>query len=128
MPLQLLDTHTLIWFINGDKQLSLAAKGAIESDEAVNYVSVASIWEIAIKISLGKLALNKPFSEINKQMEINNFKLLMIEIEDALMVANLPFYHRDPFDRLLAVQSIRNGLKLITKDELFKPYGVSVFW
>jgi PIN domain nuclease of toxin-antitoxin system len=99
--LQLLDTHTFIWFINGDNQLSAKAIEKIESDDAINFISIASIWEIAIKISLGKLELRKPFSEIESQIQENGFQILPITIRDTLVVSSLPFYHRDPFDRLI---------------------------
>src|SRR5690606_8456313 len=101
----LLDTHTFIWFINGDDNLSLTARNAIESAEE-NYISIASIWELAIKISLGKLEMSASFDELEKQVLINGFKILDISFEDLSLLTTLPFQHRDPFDRLLITQSI----------------------
>jgi len=124
----LLDTHTIIWFINGDLELSKKARNLIEKDSAANFVSVASLWEIAIKVSLGKLELNGAFSEIKTQLDQNGFQLLPITWEDTLLVASLPFHHRDPFDRILIAQSISNNLNIITKDDQFKNYAVSLIW
>jgi PIN domain nuclease of toxin-antitoxin system len=111
----LLDTHTIIWFINGDLELSKKARDLIEKDSGVNFVSIASLWEIAIKVSLGKLELNGAFSEIKIQLDQNGFQLLPITWEDTLLIASLPFHHRDPFDRILIAQSLSNNLGIITK-------------
>lgn len=124
----LLDTHTLIWFINGDEELSDKAKNIIETDGAVNFVSVASLWEIAIKVSLGKLELKTPFTEIKSQLDQNGFQLLPITWEDTLLIASLPFHHRDPFDRIMVAQGINNKLKIITKDDQFKKYSLVLIW
>jgi PIN domain nuclease of toxin-antitoxin system len=128
MHKNLLDTHTFIWFINGDKQLSSVARVAIEKEDAINFISIASIWEMAIKISLRKLELKPPFTEINKQILENNFILLPIQIEDSLVVANLPFHHRDPFDRIIIAQAIQNDLSIISKDGHFDSYEVKIVW
>ena len=126
--MHLLDTHTVIWFINGDAALSGKARKIIETGSAGNFVSIASLWEIAIKVSLGKLELTAPFSEIKIQLDQNGFQLLPITWEDTLLIAALPFHHRDPFDRILIAQSISNKLDIITRDEQFKAYDVSVMW
>lgn len=126
--LHLLDTHTFLWFINGDTQLSANAIEKIESDGAINFISIASIWEIAIKISLGKLELKKPFAEIKIQIEQNDFQVLPITVEDALLVSSLPFHHWDPFDRLIIAQSIQHKLPIVTKDDNFRKYDTSVIW
>src|SRR3954454_24600074 len=97
----LLDTHTLIWFINGDEKLTDKAKKEIESKVEGNYISVASIWEIAIKISIGKLELKTSFANFISQIEANSFTILAISSEDALTISLLPFHHRDPFDRMI---------------------------
>lgn len=123
----LLDTHTFIWFINGDDNLSLTARNAIESAEE-NYISIASIWELAIKISLGKLEMSASFDELEKQVLINGFKILDISFEDLSLLTTLPFQHRDPFDRLLITQSISRQLTIITKDKSFLEYKVDTVW
>ena len=83
----ILDTHTLVWFINGDKQLSAKARKAIEAEDAENFVSIASLWEIAIKISLGKLELKKPFTYLAEQILQNNFHILPVSFEDTLLIS-----------------------------------------
>lgn len=126
--MNLLDTHTLIWYINGDEQLSLKARTEIERKQVTNFVSIVSLWEIAVKISLGKLELHTPFIAIEKQLELNRFAILPIIFNDTLHLSNLPFYHRDPFDRLLIAQSITNNFTLISKDKHFEPYGINLLW
>ncbi len=101
---------------------------SLKPGSAGNFVSIASLWEIAIKVSLGKLELTAPFSEIKIQLDQNGFQLLPITGEDTLLIAALPFHHRDPFDRILIAQSISNKLDIITRDEQFKAYDVSVMW
>jgi PIN domain nuclease of toxin-antitoxin system len=124
----LLDTHTLIWFINGDTELSKKARELIEADNSINFISIASLWEIAIKVSLGKLQLNTSFEEINRQIEINGFQWLPITFDHTLILSKLPFHHRDPFDRMIIAQSIANNLTIISRDSNFKNYEINVFW
>lgn len=128
MQKNLLDTHTLIWYINGDPELSQNARIAIEANNTINFVSIASLWEIAIKISLGKLELKTPFNQIGRQIEDNGFEVLPLTFEDTLTVSTLPFHHRDPFDRIIIVQSFNNGLTLISKDKNFDVYQANVVW
>ena len=94
----------------------------------VNYVSIGSLWEIAIKISLKKLELKTPFDQINKQFLENGFEILPVTFADTLIVSALPFHHRDPFDRIIIAQALNNGINIITKDENFSLYGVKVIW
>jgi PIN domain nuclease of toxin-antitoxin system len=124
----LLDTHTLIRFINGDKALSVQAKDKIEDSNAINYVSIASLWEIAIKISLGKLELRTPFTEIRNQIRVNSFQILPVSFEDTLAVSTLTFHHRGTFDRILIAQAVNNNLQILTKDAAFENYDVSIVW
>lgn len=124
----LLDTHTVIWFINGDLDLSEKARKLIENNPTANFISVATLWEIAIKVSLKKLELREAFSEIKSQLDQNGFQLLPITWDDTLLIASLPFHHRDPFDRILIAQSMNNKLSIITRDEDFKKYPVSLLW
>ncbi len=83
---------------------------------------------MAIKISLGKLELKTPFNQIGRQIKENGFEVLPITFEDTLTLSTLPFYHRDPFDRLIIVQSFNNGLTLISKDKNFDLYKTKVLW
>ena len=124
----LLDTHTLIWFLNGDKDLSSIARKAIESPEAINFVSIVSLWEISIKISLKKLDLKASFENIGDEISNNNFQMLPITFQDTLILSSLAFHHRDPFDRLLIAQAVNNKFTIISKDHHFESYEVKVLW
>jgi len=124
----LLDTHTFMWFINGHKELSDLARKTIERKGANNFVSIASLWEIAIKISIGKLKLKTPFAEIPRQIVDNGFQVLPIKFEDTFRLSTLPFHHRDPFDRMIIVQSLTNQLNIISRDKQFADYGITVIW
>jgi PIN domain nuclease of toxin-antitoxin system len=124
----LLDTHALIWFLNGDKDLSSKARKAIESADAINFVSIASLWEIAIKISLERLELKMPFQTLSQEILNNSFQILPIVFEDILILSNLKFHHRDPFDRILISQAINNNFTLISRDKHFDSYKVTLLW
>ncbi len=123
----LLDTHTLIWFSENDRNLSSALKEQIESADFV-YVSIASLWEIAIKISLGKLALQADYADIEAQLPAAGILLLPISFADTVRVCNLPFHHRDPFDRILIAQAIERSLVLVSRDRVFTAYPVRQLW
>lgn len=121
----LLDTHTFLWFAWGDTQLSVLAKRLIEDEGNVKFVSMASIWEMAIKVNTGKLTLNRPYVDfLVERLDGNGFDVLPIERPHAELTAILPFHHRDPFDRLLIAQCISNSLPLIGNDVAFDAYGV----
>ena len=125
----LLDTHTFLWFVAGEEKLSPKARTAIENPDNVKLVSMASFWEIAIKVSLGRLSLTQPFRHfLTSQMEINGFNQLQIEITHLDVVRGLPLHHRDPFDRLLAAQCIADDLTLFSADAAFDPYPVKRIW
>ena len=98
----LLDTHTFLWFVLGDGRLSAKARAAIEDPSNEKLLSPASYWEIAIKISLGKYTLSKPYEEfMGKEIGENGFVVLSIEPKHTAVLTTLPFHHRDPFDRLI---------------------------
>jgi PIN domain nuclease of toxin-antitoxin system len=124
----LLDTHAIIWFLNGDANLSLEAKAVIEDINNTKSVSIASIWEIGIKISLDKLRFPKGFRQFVEMIDANGFEILPISLEHALIVSNLEFIHRDPFDRLLIAQSQKENLTIVTRDENIKKYLVQTIW
>lgn len=128
MQRNLLDTHTLIWFINGNTTLPNKVRQVIEANDAVNFVSIASLWEISVKVSLGKLELKTTYSKIYDQLIDNGFELLPITFEDTLIVSGLPFVHRDPFDRLIIAQAMNNNLTILSKDQHFSSYEVPVLW
>lgn len=124
----LLDAHTLIWFLNGDTKLPVEVKTIIEDGKNNCFVSIASLWEIAIKHSSGKLDLNMPFHEINKLIDFSNIELLPVNFEHLLVLNNMPLHHNDPFDRIIISQSIHEQITILTKDRLFQIYPVSIFW
>src|SRR5437016_5531042 len=125
----LLDTHALIWFLNNSANLSAIARAAIEATDNFVSVSVVSLWEIAIKVKLGKLTLPAPFEQLfPEQLVTNEIACLPIEIADLYRLANLEFHHRDPFDRLIAAQALARGLTLISRDPHFASYGVTTVW
>lgn len=124
----LIDTHALIWFFNGDKAISQEAKKAIENPKNEKCVSVASIWEIAVKMSLGKLQFDKGLAGLTKLIEDNGFMLLPITFEHSFEVATLEFIHRDPFDRMLVAQAITDKLVIVTKDPHIQQYKVKTIW
>jgi len=125
----LLDTHSFIWFIEDNPSLSAQARIIIEEPSNDLLLSIASVWEMAIKVSLGKLQIRQSFDRfIPDQLMLNNINLLDITISHTLHVATLPFHHRDPFDRLLIAQSLIEGIPLISIDTLFDTYGVSRLW
>jgi PIN domain nuclease of toxin-antitoxin system len=124
----LLDTHTFLWFINDDPRLSAKAKALLESEADV-LLSIASLWEIAIKTSLGKLSLPDAYDQfIPQQVTLNDFELLPIDISHLSMVSTLPFHHRDPFDRLLVEQSMVEKVPIVSADSIFKRYAVAQIW
>ena len=124
----LLDTHALIWFINGDKQLPDKSVKRIKNINNKCFVSIASIWEIAIKISLGKLELNGGFDEISNIMTKYKIELLPISFEHVRILLTLEFHHRDPFDRILISQVMVEQLSLVSKDDNCKKYNIDIVW
>jgi len=124
----LLDTHALIWFINGDKQLPVKSVGLIKNLNTKCFVSIASIWEIAIKISLSKLDLNGGFDDISKLLKRYEIELLPVTFEHIQKLINLEYHHRDPFDRIIISQGLVEKLTIITKDENFPKYNVKIIW
>ena len=124
----LLDTHTFLWFINDSPQLSAPAKSLLES-EAELLLSTASLWEIAIKISIGKLTLVRSFGDfIPEQLALNSIKRLPIRLKHLDVVSTLPFPHRDPFDRLLIAQAITESVPIVSADVAFDFYPVKRLW
>jgi PIN domain nuclease of toxin-antitoxin system len=125
----LLDTHTFLWFIAGDSQLDSYARQLIEAANNERYLSLASVWEITIKSSLGRLKVPTPPSTlIREHILANAIDLLAITPEHLDKLYTLPYHHKDPFDRLLIAQAMQEGMLLVTKDQAFDMYNVQVSW
>ncbi len=124
----LLDTHVLIWFMNGDENLPKLVKEKVINANSSCFISIASLWEIAIKSSLGKLDLQIEFSQILQFLADNNIEVLSIEFGHLQKLLVLPYHHRDPFDRIIISQGIANKFILISKDGNFRKYNVSLIW
>lgn len=127
----LLDTHALLWYALGDPQLSARAAALIGDPANEILVSAASFWEIAIKVSIGKLALHQPYDDfVDACLNRYGFRLLPIEPRHTARVAILPFppNHKDPFDRLLVAQSLVDGLPLVSGDVALDAYGMNRMW
>ncbi len=125
----LLDTHALLWFHLGDARLSVPARAAIDDLGNQKLVSPASFWELAIKISAGKYALNVPYEDfIRMAVFDNDFEILPVEPRHTAAIIALPFHHKDPFDRLLIAQAMVEGASIVSVDSKFDPYPVARLW
>ncbi|MGH7138612.1 MAG: type II toxin-antitoxin system VapC family toxin [Pirellulales bacterium] len=125
----LLDTHAFLWFWWDDPSLSATAKAAICDAANRKLVSPASSWEIAIKVSLKKLDLGAPYrGYIHMHMVRNHFELLQITDEHLAGVVDLPFHHRDPFDRMLIAQALYEAIPMVSADAQLDAYGVARIW
>jgi PIN domain nuclease of toxin-antitoxin system len=124
----LLDTHALIWFLEGDDQLSKKAKQIMENSENELFVSAVSLWEMAIKISIKKLNLTQPLDNIIENLTHESIHILPIDIPSILEIQNLPFYHKDPFDRLLIAQALLDNYVIISIETIFDDYNVKRAW
>jgi PIN domain nuclease of toxin-antitoxin system len=125
----LLDAHALLWFLNDDPQLVPNAKALIEDPANRKLVSIATCWEIAIKVGLKKLDLGESaITFLPRELSVNKFDLFGIELSHATYVETLPMHHKDPFDRLLIAQSLLETIPIVSGDVLFDPYGVTRLW
>jgi PIN domain nuclease of toxin-antitoxin system len=125
----LLDTHAFLWFIEGSSDLSNVARNLIEDQGNQRFLSIASLWELSIKVSIGKLELGMPFTElITQQVYDNAIDLLEIQPEHLDELTKLLFHHKDPFDRLIIAQSIVEDMAIVSKDRAFGSYPVRLWW
>ncbi len=123
----LLDTHAFLWWLTAAPRLSRRARKVIADSRCL--LSIASCWEMAIKASLGRLDVPRPLDRFfQQQLEVNGFELLPIALEHAAAVRELPFHHRDPFDRLIAAQARAEEIPLVSSDPVFSKYGVKRIW
>ena len=125
----LLDTHAFLWWVGASRELSRKARSAVGSGRNECFVSMASAWEIAIKVSLGSLHVEGALDRfLPEQLAANGFQPLPVDLKHAARVAALPFHHRDPFDRLLVAQALEEELAVVTADPVFARYGVKRVW
>jgi PIN domain nuclease of toxin-antitoxin system len=124
----ILDTHAFLWALAGDARMSRHARDVFAGSTDL-LLSIASIWEILIKVQSGKLNFPRPAGPyVLSRLAENRIKTLPISIDHLLAFERLPMHHRDPFDRMLIAQSIEQNLPVITADPLFKAYPVQVIW
>ena len=125
----LLDTHTVLWFLGGDEKLSPKAKRIISDADNICFLSMASIWEIAIKVKLGKLQLGVSLQEFYNVVSANSIKILPISFDHINQILKLEDIHRDPFDRMILAQAFTEQLIILSRDNNFIKYKMShVVW
>ena len=124
----LLDTHTFIWFIEGSSMLPQKVKTRIEDEKNDCFISIASLWEIAIKRGIGKITLASEFRYIADFIEDNNVEILPITFNNLQTLLTLEFHHRDPFDRIIIAQAISANLTILSVDQHFRSYPVKCIW
>ncbi len=125
----LLDTHTFIWWSSEPERLSTRVLTLCGDIENSLILSVASVWEMQVKLQLGKLKLHLPLHELIENLQqTNNIQILSIDLKHVLELHNLPTHHNDPFDRLLIAQANVEGAHLVSKDEVFAKYHVKLLW
>ncbi|MGF7217975.1 PIN domain nuclease of toxin-antitoxin system [Spirosoma lacussanchae] len=124
----LLDTHTLLWLLDDETSIPSATLSQLKNPANALYVSSASIWEIAIKRSLGKLTLNRPTQALIDELPRVGITLLPVLSSHILQVETLPFHHKDPFDRIIIAQALVENWSVVSRDTNFPLYPVQVLW
>lgn len=124
---QLLDTHSFIWFVTGNSQITSKVRSQIENND--NLLSIASVWEIAIKSSIGKLNLGISIERlVEEQIIANGIEIVNITTNHLAVIANLPLHHRDPFDRLIIAQAMVERIPIVGADKAFDSYPIERIW
>jgi len=125
----LLDTHTLLWFLSGDEKISTKSKNIISDPKNRCFISIASLWEMATKIKIGKLNLSFELKYLATYLSENNIEVLPIAFEHILGTLNFEDHHRNPFDRIILAQAKSERLAIISKDEIFAKYDhIKLIW
>ena len=125
----LLDTHTFLWFLEGSIRLSKKTKDIIVNPKNKTFISIASIWEMGIKLSLDKLELDLSLEELKQELIRNEIEILPLDFDHIITLSKLEYHHRDPFDRILISQAKSEKLTILSKDSHFKMYKqVKVVW
>ncbi|PZO43719.1 MAG: PIN domain nuclease [Pseudanabaena frigida] len=127
-----LDTHVVLWYLSKDSNLSPKAKEIVDTKADI-YFSIVSLWEIAIKVNIGKLQINRPIEALPIELQYMNIQVLPITIRDieiysSLPLPNTPIKHRDPFDRILIAQAINHSFHLVSRDNAFDAYPIPRMW
>lgn len=120
----LIDTHTFIWFLKGSENLSKCSREIIENEENEIFISIVSLWEISIKVALGKLQMTAPYETILADIYQADMAIVSLDFAHTVMQSSLPFYHKDPFDRLIASQALSEKMDLLSNDAIFDNYFV----
>jgi PIN domain nuclease of toxin-antitoxin system len=124
----ILDTHAFLWALAGDARMSRLARDTFTGPTGL-LLSIASVWEILIKVQSGKLKLPRPAGPyVLRKLAENGIEVLPISIDHLLAIERLPMHHRDPFDRMLIAQSLEENLPIVTSDPLFSRYDVQLIW
>jgi PIN domain nuclease of toxin-antitoxin system len=124
----LLDTHTFIWYIEGNTKLTRKARDVIEISGDKIYLSIISLWEIAIKTGKKQLTLQNEFDDLLDVLNSLEIEILTITFADTQIYKNLPLHHGDPFDRMIISQAINNGLTIVGCDQSFNDYPIQILW
>jgi PIN domain nuclease of toxin-antitoxin system len=124
----LIDTQSFIWFVENDKQLPLKIKNELEDHNNTIIISIASLWEMAIKMSLGKLNLSCDIEKMIDKLYQNGFEILPILPEHIIKLSTLVYFHRDPFDRIIISQGLTENIPIVSSDEVFDEYNVKRKW
>ena len=123
----LLDTHAFIWLSEDDLKLPTSVRETIETTDDV-FISIASFWEISIKLTIGKISLQIDFDDVEASFSSTRFKLLPISIKNTIQLRQLPLHHKDPFDRILITQAIDRSIPLVSRDVAFDAYPIQRVW
>lgn len=124
----LLDTHAFLWFVDDSPALSARGKSFLEAENEL-FLSIGSLWEIAIKLRLGKLSVAMPTESLmTEQLAANDIEILPISVPHLIQISTLPLHHRDPFDRLIIAQSIVERMPVVSADPAFDEYPIERFW
>jgi len=125
----LLDTHAFLWFVTSDPLLSAAALALLVDPGNEVFLSPASYWEVAIKVSLGKYPMTVPFDQFFTQgIDGNDISILPLEIRHAAVLSSLPMHHKDPFDRMIIAQALVEQVPVVSIDEALDAYGITRLW
>ncbi len=125
----LLDTHVFLWLRSEPQRVSSRVLSAYQEPSNRIYLSIVSIWEMQIKHQIGKLRLDMPLKDIIEgQCDANTLEIMPLRLNHIFGLQNLPPHHKDPFDRLLIVQSRAESVSLVSSDRMFRQYGVTLFW